>query len=65
MKQLVAFLLLTVLFYACANTPSNTLENQHLYYGGDIITMSGDTPNYVEALVTNSDTIVYTGPLYC
>ena len=63
MKQLVAFLLLTILFYACTNTPSNILENQHLYYGGDIITMSGDTPNYVEALVTNSDTIIYTGRL--
>ena len=63
MKQLVAFLLLTILFYACANTPSNILESQHLYYGGDIITMNGDTPNYVEALVTNSDTIIYTGRL--
>jgi hypothetical protein len=65
MRKLVTFLLLTVLFYACANTPSNILQSQYLYYGGDIITMKGDTHNYVEALVTNSDTIVYTGPLYC
>jgi hypothetical protein len=65
MRKLITFLLLTVLFYACANTPSNILESQYSYSGGDIITMKGDTHNYVEALVTNSDTIVYTGPLYC
>lgn len=34
---------------------------QTLYHGGDIITMAGDTPNYVEAVVQREGQIIFTG----
>ncbi|HHQ49394.1 MAG TPA: hypothetical protein ENK19_11000, partial [Acidobacteria bacterium] len=34
---------------------------QTVYYGGDIITMEGDTPTYVEAVVERDGTIIYAG----
>ena len=39
------------------------MKNQILYYGGDIITMNGDEPNYMESLVSNEDSIVFVGNL--
>ena len=39
---------------------ANTLQ-QTLYHGGDIITMAGDTPSYVEAVVQREGKIVFTG----
>ena len=41
----------------------NIMKNQILYYGGDIITMNGDEPNYMESLVSNEDSIVFVGNL--
>ena len=35
----------------------------NLYHNGDIVTMSGDVPQYVEALVTEGDRIVFVGQL--
>jgi len=34
---------------------------QTIYYGGDILTMDGDTPNYVEAVVQREGQIIFTG----
>ena len=34
---------------------------QTLYYGGDIITMEGDKPNYVEAVIQRDGKIIYAG----
>ena len=34
---------------------------QVVYSGGQILTMAGDQPEYVECLVTEGDTILYTG----
>jgi hypothetical protein len=34
---------------------------QTLYHNGDIITMAGDMPNYVEAIVQREGRIIYTG----
>jgi len=34
---------------------------QTLYYGGDIITMEGDKPNYVEAVIERDGKIIYAG----
>lgn len=39
------------------------LLNQHIYYNGDILTMAGNTPDYVEALVSQSGKIVFAGKL--
>ncbi|WP_415370814.1 amidohydrolase [Patiriisocius sp. Uisw_047] len=63
MKQILIFSILISLVSACSNQSSKLVENKILYYGGDILTMSGDKPNYVESIVTNSDTIVFVGRL--
>ena len=34
-----------------------------VYYNGDILTMSGESPQYVECLVTRGDSITYIGDL--
>ena len=43
-------------------------DNKHVdttpaivYHGGDILTMAGDTPEYVEALVVRDGQIIYAG----
>ena len=49
---------------SCNNKVGDNSENQNpskLYFGGDIITMVGDTPNYAEALVTKNGKIVFVG----
>ena len=63
MKQLLTFLLLVILFSSCTNHSNKLLESQFIYYGGDIITMSGDEPTYAEAIVTSGDSIAFVGPL--
>jgi predicted amidohydrolase YtcJ len=35
----------------------------NIYFGGDILTMHGDEPNYIEALATAGGKIIYTGTL--
>ena len=49
-----------------ANSSENTNVQpadlvQTLYFGGDIITMEGDKPNYVEAVIERGGRIIYTG----
>ena len=61
MKQILTFLILILLFSNCTNKSSELPVT--LYYGGDIITMSGDKPSYAESIVTNSDSIVFVGSL--
>jgi predicted amidohydrolase YtcJ len=61
MKQIIAFSLLIILFSSCTSKSSESLVT--LYYGGDIITMSGDEPSYAESIVTNMDSIVFVGTL--
>ena len=59
---------LTVSFFVtlCLGVPStlNASENmpvQTLYFGGDIITMEGDKPTYVEAVIERDGKIIYAG----
>ena len=63
MKRILIFSLLILLFSTCSQESGEIVENQILYYGGDIVSMSGDEPNYLESIVTNTDTIVFTGSL--
>jgi len=52
-----------VLFLVClnaSNAASKTLK-QTIYFGGDIITMEGNKPNYVEAVLVKEGVIVYAG----
>lgn len=67
--------LLAVILTGCKETPKNTTTGtesntaaaepyklqQTVYYGGDIITMAGDTTEYVEALATREGKIIFTG----
>jgi len=46
----------------CSFTTLQAVQNQQtLYYGGDIITMEGDKPNYVEAVIERDGKIIYAG----
>ena len=61
-KNSMLLIFFTVLF-ACgstANGSSDTLR-QTIYYGGDIITMEGDKPTYVEAVIERDGKIIYAG----
>ena len=55
-------ILLSLLLSACSE---KAIEPSHpdgqLYFGGDILTMAGDEPQYVEALVADQGKIVYLG----
>lgn len=67
--------LLAVILTGCKEVPKNTTTEtesnravaepyklqQTLYYGGDIITMAGDTTEYAEALATREGKIIFTG----
>ena len=60
--KLARLILLSVLLGACSKalvTPSH--PGGQLYYGGDILTMAGNKPRYVEALVIDNGKIVFSG----
>ncbi len=49
---------------ACSQSDPKTTGNASaptMYYGGDIITMEGDQPQYAEAVVAQGDKIVFVG----
>lgn len=57
MKQALFFSLMV--FVACQSKPP--LDNEHLYFNGEILTMEGDQPSYVEALAERDGKIVFVG----
>lgn len=69
-KSMMIFIFVSTLL-GCThtkNTPSNeraqvtfTKRQQTLYYGGDIITMDGDKPTYVEAVLERDGIIIFAG----
>ncbi|MCX2745608.1 amidohydrolase [Mangrovivirga sp. M17] len=66
MSKLQSLLLINVIiaFISCKSDPADENPgNTTIYSGGDIITMAGDSPNYVEALVVENDKIIFTGSL--
>lgn len=58
-KIFLLFLGITLLF-SCEKTQNSSTST--VYYNGEIITMVGESPNYVEALVEKDGIIVFTGP---
>jgi predicted amidohydrolase YtcJ len=58
-KSILLCLCLTALM-ACQNNSENP-NPATVYYGGDILTMKGDSPKYVEALVVKDGKIAYAG----
>lgn len=64
MKQKIHLLLVLVmsLLFSCKDNEKMQLENKAVvYFGGDIITMAGDKPEYAEAIVINDGKIQFTG----
>lgn len=67
----IAFLgIFAMLVIACNNNKSNKKNKsvaepyklqQTIYYGGDILTMEGDTPEYIESVVQREGKILFTG----
>lgn len=54
----ITIVLLTLL--SCKQQPENVADS--IYYGGDIITMEGDTPQYAEAVAVKEGKILFVGP---
>ncbi|KYP13142.1 amidohydrolase [Flavihumibacter sp. CACIAM 22H1] len=59
--QFVLWLLVSILLLAACRhkTVSNAADT--IYFGGDIVTMEGDQPTYVEAIAVKDGKIVFTG----
>ncbi len=61
MKKTFISIFISVLFFSC-NTKHSNLENPAtVYFGGDILTMVGDEPSYVEAIVVKDGLIEFAG----
>jgi len=61
-KNTLLFILGIILLFSCNENEKKQTENTAtVYFGGDIITMAGDTPDYAEALVINDGKIVFVG----
>lgn len=58
-KKILLLIFGITLFNSCEETEKLNLST--VYTNGDIITMVGDSPNYVEALVEKEGEIVFTG----
>jgi predicted amidohydrolase YtcJ len=65
MKHIILLSFLLVFFTSCKNDNNETSQDKNnnatVYYGGDILTMKGDTPEYVEALVVKDGKISFVG----
>lgn len=66
MNSLSKFIIVTLaalMMVACHKKSNSTDNTVLLYFNGDIITMSGDSPEYVEALVQQDGKIAFVGSL--
>ena len=61
LKTLLTASLFTTAGMAALMAADAELPQQTLYYGGDIITMEGDKPEYVEAVIERDGKIIYAG----
>ena len=61
MNKTLALLLGIISLLSCKDDTSQENQKSVVYYNGDIITMQGDKPIYVDALVVKDDKINYTG----
>lgn len=67
MKQLLLFLSVALIISSCGDNSAEKTEaltdlgKTTLYHGGSILTMAGDSPTYVEALVEQDGKIIFTG----
>ena len=61
MKKTFISIFISVLFFSCNTKHSNSENPATVYFGGDILTMVGDEPSYVEALVVKDGLIEFAG----
>lgn len=61
MKKTFISIFISVLFFSCNTKPSDSENSATVYFGGDILTMVGDEPSYVEALVVKDGLIEFAG----
>ena len=60
-KSILIVLAFTLHFSGCKPEADNKSQAT-VYYGGDILTMEGESPRYVEAVVVRDGKIEFTGP---
>ena len=72
MKNLFLSLLVITLLFSCnkekkdksvKNVADSSKIQQTIYFGGDIITMDGQTPQYVDAVIERGGKIIYAGDI--
>ena len=61
--KILTLSLLIGLLVACKKQQPTDPSTYSIYKGGDIITMKGSKPEYVESIVVKNDTIIFTGKL--
>jgi predicted amidohydrolase YtcJ len=66
LKRISLIAVTTLAFAACKNatqttTATNDSTKATMYYGGDIITMEGDSANYAESVVVKDGKIIFVG----
>lgn len=61
MKNTYKFFALLLTTFSLASAANVTVPT--VYFNGDILTMEGDTPKYVEAIVVKDNKITYTGDM--
>jgi len=66
MKKVMLILMSVIMLIGCSNNKSKDAtqeagKNTKVYFGGDILTMDGETPTYVEAVVQEGGKIVFIG----
>lgn len=59
MKKILLLLIVITLFHSCQKSEKLSLST--MYYNGDILTMVGNSPNYVDAIVEKDGKIIFTG----
>jgi hypothetical protein len=60
-KQNLLLAILIIFYSGCIQSAKKNVKANAIYYGGDILTMEGDSANYVEAIAVKDGKIVYTG----
>ena len=62
MKNIYKYLVFLLATFAMTAMAANT-SVPTVYFNGDILTMEGDAPKYVEAVVVKDDKIAFTGDM--
>ena len=62
MKNLLLIFTLLLMFVGCKQQPEKAADT--IYYGGDIVTMEGDSPQYAEAVAVKDGKILFVGSKY-